>query len=326
MERSACLGRRNSMSVYSSQVTTALAPNSPQAHSMSLLIMGVVIMACAVALLVSGLVAYALIRFRDRGQGAPRQGEGNRLVEIVYTVVPLGMMVTLFVFTVFTMRRAEPPIKSPPQLVIIAHQWWWELRYPGAGVVSANEIHIPAGVPFRTELRSADVIHEFWMPQLGPKMDAVPGQVNRLMLQGDRPGVCLGACAEFCGAQHAWMRLRVIIEPPARFASWERAQKAVPAPPPAGTLAGRGRAQFLSQSCSQCHALGGTVAGGDTGPDLTHLASRATLASGALDNTPSNLRRWLSDPQEIKPGCHMPNMKLSPAQIDQIVAYLETLK
>jgi cytochrome c oxidase subunit 2 len=190
--------------------------------------------------------------------------------------------------------------------------------------VSANEIHLPAGTPMNVELISADVIHEVWVPRLGPKLDAVPGQQNRLVLEGDVPGVYPGDCAEFCGAGHAWMRLRVVVQTPQDFERWERAQRQLPRPT-AGSVA-LGQRVVLSESCAQCHAIAGTAAHGDAGPDLTHIASRATLASGALDNTPAELRRWLADPQAIKPGCHMPNMKLTDEEREQIAVYLESLR
>lgn len=306
------------------QITSPLAPASPQAHSISELIIGVIVLASTVALVVSGLIAWSIVRYRDKEGAIPSQTEGNRKVEIIYTIIPLLIMATLFCFSVMTMGRAEPASDKPSDLVIIAHQWWWEIRYPESGIVTANEIHLPAGIPMNMELRSADVIHELWAPQLAPKMDLVPGQNNRLTIQGDSAGVYLGTCAEFCGVGHAWMRVRVIVQTPEEFKQWESAQRLPPQPVmPAGE---RGRAMFFARSCIQCHAIDGTSAQGDTGPNLTHLASRATLASGVLDNTPENLRLWLADPQTIKPGCHMPNMKLTNEEVDQIAKYLESLK
>jgi cytochrome c oxidase subunit 2 len=306
------------------QATSALSPATPQAQAISRLLIAVIVMASAIAALVTGLVVWAMVRYRDRGGPAPVQSEGKKSIEIAYTVIPLAMMIALFVGTVATMGLAEPQPAKTPTLVIIAHQWWWEVRYPDAHVVTANEIHLPAGVAMQLALESGDVIHELWIPQLGPKMDAVPGQTNRMVLEGTTLGTYLGFCAEFCGACHAQMRCRVIVESPQDFAVWEASQQQLPVG--VSGEAEQGRALFLSSSCMQCHAVEGTAAVGSAGPDLTHFASRGILAAGALENTPENLRRWLADPQAIKPGCHMPNMKLSTPQIEEVARYLESLK
>ncbi len=306
------------------QMTSALSPATPQAQAISRLLIAVIVMASAIAALVMGLVVWVIVRYRDRGGPAPLQSEGKRNVEIAYTVIPLAMMIVLFVGTVVTMGLAEPPPAKTPTLVIIAHQWWWEVRYPNAQVVSANEIHLPTGVPMQLALESADVIHELWIPQLGPKMDAVPGQTNRIVLEGTKPGTYLGFCAEFCGACHAQMRCRVIVESPQDFARWEASQQQLPAA--VSGEAEQGRTLFLSISCMQCHAVEGTPAKGAAGPNLTHFASRGILAAGVLENTPENLQRWLADPQAIKPGCHMPNMKLSNSEVEKLALYLESLK
>jgi cytochrome c oxidase subunit 2 len=305
---------------------TPLSPHSPQADALRMLILVTVALAGMIALLVTGLVVYAIVRYRDRGTGAePRQTGGNRKIEIAYTLIPLGIQCGLFSLTVMTMHRAEPPEPNrAPDLVIIAHQWWWELHYPGANVVTANEIHLPEGRTILLELRSADVIHELWIPQLGPKMDAVPGKPNHLLLEADRVGEYLGNCAEYCGAGHAWMRLRVVVQSPTDFEAWEREQ-VKPAAMAAGP-AHYGRQIFASRTCIQCHAIEGVSEIGDVGPDLTHFASRATLGAGVADNTPVDLRLWLNDPQSLKPGCYMPRMRLTPAEVTDLTAYLEALK
>jgi cytochrome c oxidase subunit 2 len=174
------------------------------------------------------------------------------------------------------------------------------------------------------ELRSADVIHELWVPQLGPKMDTVPGKPNHLLMQADRVGEYLGDCAEYCGVGHAWMRLRVIVQTPEDFEAWER-QQAQPALEVTGS-AQRGRETFRSRTCVQCHTIQGVAAEGDVGPDLTHFASRATLGAGVADNTPEELNRWLNDPQSMKPGCYMPRMRLTSTEMTDLVAYLESLR
>jgi len=305
---------------------TPFSPLSPQGDAVRLLILVTIVLAGVIALVVTGLIVYAVIRYRDRGTGVePPQSGGKRKIEIAYTLIPLGIQCGLFSLTVWTMHRAEPQAANrAPDLVIVAHQWWWELHYPGGHVVTANEIHLPAGKAIWTELKSADVIHELWIPQLGPKMDAVPGLSNHLMLRADWTGEYLGDCAEYCGAGHAWMRLRIVVQTPAEFEAWERRQSE-----PAGMVEGsaeRGREFFQSHTCIQCHAVAGLALGANVGPDLTHFASRATLGAGVADNTPEKLRDWLNDPQSMKPGCYMPRMRLSPTDVTNLAAYLEALR
>jgi len=303
-----------------------LSPVSPQADALRTLILITVTLVSVIALLVTGLVAYAVIRYRDRGTGVePRQTGGNRRVEIIYTLIPLAIQLGLFSLTVMTMHKAEPSDeRRSPDLVIVAHQWWWELRYPAANVMTANEIHLPLGKAMVLELRSADVIHEFWVPQLGPKMDMVPGIPNRLILEADQPGEYFGDCAEYCGVGHAWMRLRVVVQTPGDFEVWER-QQTQPAAI-ATESAARGRTIFQTRTCIQCHTIQGLALKGNVGPDLTHFASRATLGAGVADNTPEELGLWLNNPQAMKPGCYMPQMRLTPAEITDMTAYLESLK
>jgi cytochrome c oxidase subunit II len=212
-------------------------------------------------------------------------------------------------------------------VVVVGHQWWWEGRYPGrgGGAVTANEIHIPIGRRLRVRVDSADVIHSFWVPQLGPKMDMIRGHPNFVWLGADRAGTYEGACSEFCGDQHAWMRFIVIAEPESLFKQWLEHQ-ARPAENPITESAQAGKNFFFAQTCANCHAIGGTTAVRTAGPDLTHFASRRQLAAGLLDNTPQNLARWLKNPQQLKPGCQMPNFSLTDEQVTQLVAYLEELR
>jgi cytochrome c oxidase subunit 2 len=300
--------------------------HSPEADALRTLILFVVTLVSVIALLVMSLVAYAVIRYRDRGTAVePAQTGGNRKVEIAYTLIPLAIMFGLFALTVWTMHRAEPKeTTAPPDLVIVAHQWWWELRYPGTDVVSANEIHLPVGRKMVVELRSADVIHEVWVPQLAPKMDAVPGKPNRLIMEADRPGVYLGDCAEYCGVGHAWMRLRVVAQTPQDFAAWEHGQSAAPM---AMTGSARsGESIFQKDTCVECHSIQGIETSGNVGPNLTHFATRATLGAGVADNTPEELALWLDNPQALKPGCYMPRMRLQPAELKDLASYLEALR
>ncbi len=208
---------------------------------------------------------------------------------------------------------------------MVGHQWWWEARYPESGVITANEIHIPVGKPMSVELQSADVLHEFWVPELARKMTTVPGHPNHIWLQADKPGTYLGVCSEFCGTQHAWMRFLVVAEEGSKFEAWQRDQLR-PSTVPVGDAAARGLSLFKQMTCAACHAIQGTDVVARVGPDLTHFASRQQLGGGVEENSEANLHRWLANPQEVKPGVMMPNFKFSDQQITDLVAYLETLK
>jgi cytochrome c oxidase subunit 2 len=302
-------------------------PSSPHAQVISDLFILVLYISVIIFLVVFGSLLYAILRYRGKpGQPDPAQEFGNTKIEIVWTAVPFLIVVFLCVFTVKTMYSADPPEKGEePDLVIIGHQWWWEARYPKSGIVTANEIHIPVGKNLLVRLESADVIHDFWVPQLSRKMDAVPGHINYIWLHASEAGTYLGACSEYCGAQHAWMRIRVIAQPPEEFEAWQKEQLRVPTRPAKGEAA-LGAELFEGLTCVNCHAVSGTLAKAVIGPDLTHLASRQTLGAGVLENTPSNLAKWLSNPHTVKPGVLMPNMKLTENEINLLVAYLETLK
>ncbi|HJU11411.1 MAG TPA: cytochrome c oxidase subunit II [Candidatus Binataceae bacterium] len=312
--------------LYSTNAFT-LAPASPQAAAISRLFIGTLIFLAVILALVTFLVIFAVIRYRDRpGAQEATQNFGSRKLEIVWTVAPILSLIVLAIFMVFTMHSGDPAIPDgDPDLRIIAHQWWWEVHYLKSGVVASNEIHIPIGHPLSVELLSADVIHDFWVPELARKMDIVPGRRNSIWLEADHPATYLGACAEFCGAEHAWMRIRVIAQPPDQFDAWLHAQQTLPSPP-VSRDALQGAKLFTARTCANCHTVSGTEANGDIGPDLTHVAGRQTLAAGALDNTPGNLLAWLHDPDHFKHGSHMPNLHLSQNDLNALVAYLETLK
>ncbi|MGH9357529.1 MAG: cytochrome c oxidase subunit II [Terriglobia bacterium] len=305
------------------------APKSPQAGAINHLFLVVGVIMIAILALVTILALYASVRYRWRpGAGEPPQAFGDKKVEVAWTVVPLLVIIFIFVVSLQAMHRADPPPApdDPPYLVITAHQWWWEAQYTQPRVITANEIHIPVGKPILVRLLSADVIHDWWVPQLGRKMDAVPGHPNHFWMEADKPGTYLGRCAEYCGAEHAWMRIRVIAQPQAQFDQWERHQLEIPAKP-TGEAAAKGEDLFQKTlTCASCHRIVGTPAKLSIGPDLTHVASRETLAAGRLTNTPSNLNKWLADPQAIKPGANMPNFQLTKEQVDDLTAYLETLK
>lgn len=306
-------------------VLRVFEPDSPQARAIFNL--GVV---CAVILglifvIVAGLIVFALMRFGWReGAPDPSQVAGNKRIEIVWTAIPAVIVLTLFVLTARTMTISDPPPAPKPDVVVIGHQWWWEFQYPETGVVAVNELHIPLGKPLSLRLDSADVLHEFWVPELTRKMTAVPGHPNHIWLQSDKPGTYLGICSEFCGTQHAWMHFFVVAEPQADFDAWTQAQLQPAAAP--GRDAAKGLALFQQLSCVSCHAIKGTPANAHVAPDLTHIASRRELGAGILDNTPNNLRRWLENPQKVKPGVLMPNFNLTEEQVNELVAYFETLK
>ncbi|QYM78265.1 cytochrome c oxidase subunit II [Horticoccus luteus] len=303
-----------------------LAPESPQAHAMFNLGVVTAIILGAIFVIVAGLIVYALMRFRWReGEPEPVQLAGNLKIEIIWTAIPCAIVAALFMLTARAMSLADPPPAPAPDLIVTGHQWWWEVRYPESGVVTANEIHLPVGRPFSVKLESSDVLHEFWVPELARKITAVPGHPNHLWLEADRTGTFLGICSEFCGTQHAWMHFSVIVESPADFAAWQKAQLR-PAAAPAAGAAAEGLALFARTSCLSCHAIAGTAARARVGPDLTHFASRRHLGAGIAANTAANLRRWLTNPQEVKPGVKMPDFKFTDQQVTQLVAYLETLQ
>lgn len=313
-------------SLYSTTMSV-LNPASPYARDIAHLFWITFWISMVILAFVTVFVIFNMVRYRDRGEGGlPPQIEGNTIVEVTWTVIPLAILTVLFVLTMQTMAAVSParhPKQDPLNVDVIGHQWWWEFRYPGSGVVTANEMHIPVGKTVKIRLTSDDVIHDFWVPQLGRKEDAVPGHPNTLVIEASKPGVYLGTCAEYCGAGHAWMRIRVYAQSEADFQSW-LAQQAKPHSPPTtpNEIIGMG---FFDSACSACHNITGSGApkGHDVAPDLTHLADRHTLAAGVLANTPANLRKWLEDPQAVKPGVHMPNLHLSKQQIDGLVAYLE---
>ena len=307
-------------------VLRVLNPDSPQARS--IFDLGIVsgIILAIIFVIVGGIIAYALMRFRWReGEPDPHQLAGNHTVEIVWTAIPCLIVVVLFALTARTMSLSDPPPAPEPDLVVTGHQWWWEGRYPKSGVVVANEFHIPVGKAVSVELESSDVLHEFWVPELARKITAVPGHPNHIWLQADKPETYLGICSEFCGTQHAWMHFLIVVESQADFAAWEQAQLQ-PAAQPAGSEAANGFALFQKSSCVSCHTINGTAAHARVGPDLTHFASRRKLGAGIVDNTPERLHRWLADPRRVKPGVKMPDFNFTDEQVTQLVDYFETLK
>lgn len=309
----------------------ALATPSEAIYNLSVLAFAVT---GAIFVVVAGLLTYAIVRFRRRHNDddleEPPQVYGSTQIEIAWTVIPILIVFVLTGVTarvVAALQDAKPP-KSAVQATVIGHQWWWEIKYPELGVVTANELHIPLSAtrneyPTFLKLQSADVNHSFWVPQLSGKTDLLPNRTNEMWLDPRKSGLYLGNCAEYCGTQHANMLIRVVVQPKAEFDRWIETQKKLAMDQPQAV---QGKRAFESLSCVNCHVVNGSPSERKFGPNLTHLMSRHTLASGVIDNTPKNLRAWINDPQEIKPGCLMPSMKLSDKELDQVVSYLQTLQ
>ena len=280
---------------------------------------------------VASLLVYTMVRFRHKaadGDQEPPQVYGSNRIEGAWTVIPILVVFVLAGVTarvVWGVQDASPP-KSTLHLVVTGHQYWWEVRYPEYGVVTANEIHVPVSHNHQDatyiELASTDVIHSLWVPELGGKTDLIPGRTNHMWMDPVEPGVYWGSCTEFCGVQHANMRLQVVAQEPADFQAWIKSQLETHA---AATPASLGERKFLMFACAGCHAVQGTRFKGRIGPDLTHLMSRRTIGSGVLDNTAENRRAWVSNPQDSKPGCLMPGLKLAGKNLDDLEAYMETL-
>jgi cytochrome c oxidase subunit II len=281
--------------------------------------------AAFVFVIVAGLVVYATIRFRRRKGWEPKQFSENVRLEVLWISIPLLIVTGLFIVAVWIMSLVNPPaLGYQPDLIVTAHQWWWELHYPQPGATAANEIHLPLDRRLLIRFESGDVIHSFWVPSMGQKIDMIPGHPNHLWLTLELPGVYLGACNSFCGMGHGMMRIRVIAQTPEEFNVWIRSQQR-PASPPSTAAANTGVGIFRQKNCVNCHSIAGLMTKGHVAPDLTHVASRETLAAGTLPNTPENLSRWLKDPQAVK-DCNMPDIGLSDDQVRYLVAYLGGLK
>ena len=309
-------------------MVTLFHPASPQTAHISAVFTLVCAIAALVLLTVTTTLLYSVVRYRSREAEAvePRQVFGSQRLEILWTVLPILIMTGLFIVTLRAMVAIDAP-QDPgqaPDLIVTGHQWWWDARYP-SGAVATEDLHIPVSHRMLVRVESSDVIHDFWAPDLARKMDAVPGRPSFLWLEADRPGTYTGYCSEFCGAQHAWMRFRVVADPEPDFDAWLRRQ-ALP-PPGATGDAAMGARLFQSKKCADCHeVLGLSSATSEKGPNLAHLATREFLGGGILANTPANLSLWLTDPQKAKPGNRMPNTPLSEVEIQALLAYLENLR
>ena len=307
---------------------SALEPATPQARDSFDLLAFVFWAALAVFVLVEGVMVYALIRFRRRkGDGIPRQTHGNTSLEIAWTIAPTILIAVVAALTFRTMFvLAQPPADNALQVRAIGHQWWFEIRYPDHGVVTANEIHVPVGRDTVFQLESVDVIHSFWVPQLHGKRDMVPGRVTSITIHPEETGIYLGQCAEFCGIAHANMRFKVVVDTPEDFDAWV-ANELRDAVPPETDEQRAGGALLTSGGCIACHTIRGTIAQGVIGPDLTHVGGRLDIAAGLMPNNPQNLAKWLHNPQAMKPGAFMVMPRqLSQDEIEVLAAYLTGLK
>jgi cytochrome c oxidase subunit II len=315
------------------QTPSIFQPHSGPAQMINHLSLFVMQITGAIFIVVGSLLLYVVVRFRQRDpndDSEPPQIYGSTQIELAWTVIPVLIVVVLFLTTARILFAIQDQKMPPTALTVdtVGHQFWWEFHYGKDGFTTANELHVPVSTdqaPMTTSLNllSADVDHSFWVPALFGKIDTMPNQVNHIWFNPDKVGMFVGQCAQFCGVEHAKMLLRVYVQSPEDYAAWVQNQQQPGVQDPA---VAEGRQVFESQACSSCHVIRGTSANGKFGPDLTHFASRDTLASGASDNNSANLKLWIQDPDYVKPGSLMPAMQLSNTQIDQVVAYLESLK
>lgn len=310
--------------------TNIFAPVSTPAESifgLSIFVLETVVM---IFVLVFALLLYVAFRFREKSshdRSEPAQVYGSTQVELAWTVVPVLIVMALFLASARVIASIQNTARPAGALevVVTGHQYWWEYRYPGLNVVTANELHVPVSdrthpTPTFLTLLSADTDHSFWVPRLGGKTDLIPNHPNQMWIDPHETGLFLGQCAQYCGTQHAKMLLRVYVDTRAEFDRWVRRQQQAPQN---GSMPGQ--RIFESTACVNCHTISGTAANGRFGPDLTHLMSRDTIAAGAAPNTHQMLRLWINTPDAIKPGSKMPAMGLSDGDVDAVTAYLETL-
>jgi cytochrome c oxidase subunit 2 len=322
-------------------------PVSTPAHEIYGLSLFVLLITGGIFVVVAGLLVFVIFKYRERESDAnhePAQIYGSVQVELAWTVVPVLIVVVLFLTTariIFAIQD-EPKPQSALDVTVVGHQFWWEFRYPKLNIVTANELHVPVSTksdprPTYLRLLSADVDHSFWVPQLAGKTDLIPNHPNEMWIDPQEPGLYVGQCAQFCGIEHAKMLIRVYVDTPQQFDEWAKNEQQIqesPATAPdrgdgqsaaQGAAVTAGREIFETEACTNCHTIAGTSARGTVGPDLTHLMSRATIAAGAATNTPENLRAWIHSPDTFKPGALMPAMQLSDQQVNEVVAYLNTL-
>jgi cytochrome c oxidase subunit 2 len=317
----------------STRTPNIFRPESTPADSIFHLSLLVLAITGLIFVVVFSLIVYSIVRYR-RGRSEdhrePPQVYGSNQIELAWTVIPVLIVLVLFLATARVIHSVQdaPEPHGSIEVTVIGHQFWWELHYPRLGIVTANELHVPVSdslhpTPTFLTLLSADTDHSFWVPRLAGKTDLIPNRVNDTWVDPHETGIYLGQCAQYCGVEHAKMLLRVYVDSQEQFDNWVHSQERAAAND-GSTEAGR--RVFESTGCINCHAVRGTVANGRFGPDLTHLMSRDTIASGVAPNTPENLRNWIQNPDSIKEGSLMPAMKLSDEELDALVAYLGTLR
>jgi len=301
-----------------------LNPAGSAAHDIKTLTLQVFAILSLVLLTVWVLLAYVIIKGRRRPESEASQTAGNLRIEIVWTIIPAIIVAVLFFLTIRTTQQlafGDPSVR----FAVVAHQWWWEFDFGPQGFKTANEVYVPNDHTLYADLRSADVIHSFWVPQMAGKVQTIPGRVNHIAFTPLATGTYLGECSDFCGMEHARMRFVMKVVTPAQYAVWVQHQQ-LPAATPTGAAAVAGGDLMPTIACGGCHSVRGTTMTGTFGPDLTHFGSRGGIGAYTLTNTPQNLLTWLQDPQAVKPGCNMPRIPLSLPQQQELVAYLEELK
>ncbi|MGE5378133.1 MAG: cytochrome c oxidase subunit II [Bacteroidota bacterium] len=312
-----------------------LDPHGPDAARIATLWWVMLAFGTVIFLVVTGLLLAALLRRKratsDTAPEIDNLDEGSRWPILGGILLPLVVLTVVFGYSIFTLAAVENPFgKKDVQIEVVGRRWWWEVKYPDEGVVTANEIHIPVGKPVEITLQTADVIHSFWIPQLHGKMDLIPKRINKIVIQADQPGVYRGECAEFCGLQHAHMGFMVVAQSQADYDSWVQAQSQSAAEP-ADANTQKGQQVFMNAGCVFCHTVRGLDdkqidrSGIDLGPDLTHLDSRLTIAGASLTKNRGNLAGWVIDPQHVKPGSLMPEMHMNSEDLQALLAYLESL-
>ena len=317
-------------------ISSIFAPVSTPAAKEADLAKMVLVLSAVVFIVVGGLIAYSIARFRaSSGEQGPEppQVYGSAQVEAAWTAIPIIIIFVLMLVTARVIHevQAAPEPPNAVEVTVVGKQWWWEIRYPKLGVITANELHVPVSDsltrrPTFLTLESSDVAHSFWVPRVAGKTDLIPNRTTQMWVDPHVPGTYLGACAEYCGTQHTLMLLRIVAEPQEQFARWVEQQHQPAATAPADPSAAAGRQIFLGTICSSCHAVAGTVASSRYGPDLTHLMSRQTIGSGVAPNTREHLRAWVRNPDDLKRGVLMPPMQIDDKYEDQLVDYLLTLR
>jgi cytochrome c oxidase subunit 2 len=314
----------------SDSAASPLGPASSRAAHLSLLWWIFFGMAAAIFLAVVALLLYGAVRRPGPAVAEGRHPFGTGMIWIGGIAVPIVVLGIVYGLSVWDMAAFGGGPPAQLTVNVIGHQWWWEVRYPQQGSISqsfitANEIHIPTGRAVEVKLTADDVIHDFWVPKLQGKIDAIPGETNTLSLQTDTAGTYRGQCLVYCGLQHANMNFVVVADAPAQFDAWLAAQQAAPSPPTDPKL-DKGQQVFLGSACVYCHAVAGTNASGRVGPDLTHFGSRQQIGAGVLPNNPGALGGWIVNPQTAKPGNHMPPEDFSGPDLEAMISYLESLK